>query len=307
MGMARPVWSGSISFGLVNVPVKAYTAVRDHDVHFHQLQKRSGSRIRNRKVAERSGKEVDPDDIEMGFEIRKGRYVTFDKAELADLRPASTRMIEVSDFVALDEIDPIYYERTYWLGPDGDAGKKAYHLLLSAMEDRQRVAIGSVVMRTKQYLTAVRPLDGVLAMSTMRFADEVVPRADVDGVPSRRSKPEAKALRMATQLVDSLTAEWDPARYHDTYAEELRARINAKDAGREIVEEDEPAAEGKVLDLMAALERSVEAAKPPGGKPSRAKTSRTATSRTTTSRAKTATSSRAKTATSSRKRTRQSA
>ena len=140
--MARPVWTGSISFGLVNVPVKAYTAVRDHDVHFNQLEKGSGSRIRNRKVAEKSGKEVEADDIEMGFEIRKGRYVTFDKKELDELRPASTRMIEVSDFVALDEIDPIYYERTYWLGPDGDTGSKAYHLLLGAMEERGRVASG---------------------------------------------------------------------------------------------------------------------------------------------------------------------
>jgi DNA end-binding protein Ku len=259
--MARPVWTGTISFGLVNVPVKAYTAVRDHDVHFNQLEKGSGSRIRNRKVAERSGKEVDPDDIEMGFEIRKGRYVTFDKKELEALRPASTRMIDVSDFVALADIDPIYYERTYWLGPDGDASKQAYNLLLAAMEERERVAIGTVVMRNKQYLTAVRPLDGVLAMSTMRFADEVVPRADVDGLPSRRAKPEAKALRMATQLVESLASNWDPARYHDTYVEELRKRIKARDRGKGIVEQDEQPTEGKVLDLMAALERSVEAAK----------------------------------------------
>jgi DNA end-binding protein Ku len=261
MGMARPVWTGSISFGLVNVAVKAYTAVRDHDVHFNQLEKGSGSRIRNRKVAEKSGKEVDADDIEMGFEIRKGRYVTFDKKELEELRPASTRMIEVSDFVALADIDPIYYERTYWLGPDGDVSKKAYDLLLGAMEERGRVAIGTVVMRNKQYLTAVRPLDGTLAMSTMRFADEVVPRADVEGLPKRRAKPETKALRMATQLIDSLASEWDPARYRDTYVEELRRRIKARDAGKEIVEKDERPTEGKVLDLMAALERSVEAAK----------------------------------------------
>src|SRR6187431_1584055 len=202
--MARPVWRGSISFGLVNVGVKAHTAVRDHDVHFHQLEKGSGSRIRNRKVAEDSGKEVEADDIEMGFELGKGRYVTFGKDELNDLKPESTRAIEVTDFVALDDIDPIYYERTYWLAPDGETGKQAYQLLLAAMDERQRVAIGSVVMRNKQYLAAIRPLDGVLAMSTMRFADEVVPRADVEGVPTRRSKPEAKALKLATQIVDSL-------------------------------------------------------------------------------------------------------
>jgi DNA end-binding protein Ku len=259
--MARPVWTGSIAFGLVNVPVKAYTAVRDHDVHFHQVEKGSGARIRNRKVSESSGKEVDADDIQLGFEVKRGQHVTFTKQEIDELRPASTRAIEVDAFVALADIDPIYYERTYWLGPDGDAGKKAYQLLLAAMEDRERAGIGSVVMRNKQYLAAVRPLDGALAMSTMRFADEVVPRADVDGVPARRSKPEAKALALATQIVDSLEADWHPERYHDTYAEELRSRIEAKHAGREIVEETPAPAEAEVLDLMAALERSVESAR----------------------------------------------
>ena len=257
--MARPVWSGTISFGLVNVPVKAFTAVRDHDVHFNQLDKKTGSRIRNRKVAEDSGDEVDASDIELGYEVRKGRYVTFDREELDDLRPASTRAIEVSDFVALADVDPIYYERTYWLGPDGDAAKKAYQLLLAAMEDRQRVGIGTVVMRNKQYLTAIRPLDGVLAMSTMRFADEIVPRADVDGVPARRAKPEPKMLEMASQLVDSLTADWKPEQYRDTYADELRRRIEAKDAGEEVVEPEEPEQEPEVLDLMKALEQSVSA------------------------------------------------
>ena len=257
--MARPVWTGSISFGLVNVPVKAYTAVRDHDVHFHQLEKGTGARIRNRKVSEKTGREVKSDKIEMGFEVRKGRYVTFDSDELSDLRPASTRAIEVTDFVALEDVDPIYYERTYWLGPDGDQGKQAYQLLLAAMEDRQRVAIGTVVMRNKQYPSAIRPLDGALAMSTMRFADEVVPRADVDGVPTRRAKPEAKALKLATQIVDSLAADWKPEQYHDTYTEELRARITAKDKGKDVVEAPEEEEEkGGVLDLMAALEASVD-------------------------------------------------
>ena len=160
--MARPVWTGSISFGLVNVPVKAYTAVRDHDVHFNQLEKKTGARIRNKKVSDKTGKEVDADDIEMGFEIRKGRYVTFDKGELEELKPESTRAVDVTDFVDLEAVDPIYYERTYWLGPADDAAKKAYGLLLAAMEDKQKVAIGTVVMRNKQYLAAIRPLDGAL-------------------------------------------------------------------------------------------------------------------------------------------------
>jgi DNA end-binding protein Ku len=259
--MARPVWSGVISFGLVSVPVKAYPAVRDHDVHFHQIDKGSGSRIRNRKVSAKTGKEVDNADIELGFESSKGRYVTFSKRELDDLRPASTRAVEVSDFVPLDDIDPIYYERTYWLGPADDAAVKPYQLLRAAMEDRGLVAIGTVVMRNKQYVTAIRPLEGALAMSTMRFADEVVPRSGVDGVPDRRTKPDPKMLRMANQLVDSLTTDWDPRRYHDTFTEELRERIEAKRAGKKLEIEPEEGAEPKVIDLMQALEDSVKGAR----------------------------------------------
>jgi DNA end-binding protein Ku len=278
--MARPVWSGTISFGLVNVPVKAYSAVRDHDVHFHQLQKRTGSRIRYQKVSEKSGKEVDPKDIEMGFEVRKGRYVTFDEDELQDLRPESTKAVEISDFVPLEEIDPIYYERTYWLVPGDDTTKKAYHLLRAAMEERQRVAIGSVVMRNKQYLAAIRPLDGALAMSTMRFADEVVPRSDVDDLPSR-SKPPAKNLQMAVQLLDAMASDWDPRRYEDTFTEELRQRIAAKERGEELVDEAEPPEQtgGKVIDLMAALEESLDAAKVGKGRGKGRRTSRSSSTR----------------------------
>lgn len=257
--MKRSLWTGSINFGLVNVPVKAFTAVRDHDVHFHQLDKKSGSRIRYRKVAEETGKEVKTDDIVLGFEVRNGRYVTFDETEIEALRPEKTRVIEVSDFVELAEIDPIYYENTYWLVPDGDAAKKSYQLLVSAMEEEQQVGVGTVVLRDKQHLAAIRPLDGVLAMSTMRFADEVVERSEIDGLP-RRAQPDPKALKMAKQLISGLSGEWNPDQYHDTYTEELRKRIAAKNSGKEVVEEAEkPAA--KVLDLMAALEASVDAAK----------------------------------------------
>jgi DNA end-binding protein Ku len=255
----RSLWTGSINFGLVNVPVKAFTAVRDHDVHFHQLDKKSGSRIRYRKVAEETGKEVKNDDIVLGFEVRNGRYVTFDDTEMEALRPEKTRTIEVSDFVELAQIDPIYYENTYWLVPDGEGAKKSYQLLVAAMEEEQQVGIGTVVLRDKQHLAAVRPLDGVLAMSTMRFADEVVERSEIEGLP-RRAKPDAKALKMAKQLISGLSGEWNPDQYHDTYTEELRKRITAKNSGKQVVEEAEkPAA--KVLDLMAALEASVDAAK----------------------------------------------
>jgi DNA end-binding protein Ku len=285
--MARPLWTGSISFGLVNVPVKAYTAVRDHDVHFNQLEKKTGARIRNKKVSEKTGREVDSADIEMGFEISKGRYVTFDKDELEELKPESTRAIDVTDFVDLEAVDPIYYERTYWLGPADDDAKEAYGLLLAAMDARSKVAIGTVVMRNKQYLAAIRPLNGALAMSTMRFADEVVPRSEVDGVPRRVAKPEAKALKLATQIVDSLAGDWKPEQYHDTYAEELRTRIGRKDKGKDVVDEAPAADTGaQILDLMEALEQSVADAKGRRGGARSAATRKKASSRTTKAKAK---------------------
>jgi DNA end-binding protein Ku len=264
--------------------VKAYTAVRDHKVHFNQLEKGTGARIKHENVSEKSGHVVDGDDIELGFEVRKGRFVTFEKGELDKLRPESTRTIEVSDFVSLEEIDPIYYQRTYWLAPADDSASKAYQLLLAALEERQRVGIGTVVMRNKQYLAAIRPLDGALAMSTMRFADEVVPQADVDAIPSRRSKPDAKTLKLATQIIDALDAPWDPKRYSDTYTDEVRAIIKRKDKGEEAVVEEKPAETSNVLDLMAALEASVSAAK--SRRASGAKKKSTARKATRTSGAK---------------------
>ena len=285
--MARPVWTGTLSFGLVNVPVKAFPAVRDHAVHFHQLEKGTGSRIRNQRISEKTGKPVDADDIEMGYELRKGRYVTFEKGELEDLKPESTRAVEVTDFVALEEIDPMFYERTYWLAPADASAKEAYQLLHAAMVERQRVAIGTVVMRNKQYLTAIRPIEHALAMSTMHFADEVVPRSDVDGLPTRKAKVDAKALRLATQIVDSLSGEWDPKRYEDTYTDELERIIARKDkGGDEVVEEAEPAEDrADVVDLLAALEASVSSAKE--GRRTTAKRSSRASSSSTRKRAAT--------------------
>jgi DNA end-binding protein Ku len=262
--MARAIWSGSVTFGLVNVPVKAYTAIRDHDVHFHQLERGTGARIRYEKVSEKSGKEVSRDDIELGYEMDHGRYAVIDPEELDELRPQTTRTIEVSDFVDLGEIDPVYYERTYWLAPDGQAAEHAYRLLQAAMDDKQRVGIGTVVMRNKQYLAAIRPLEGALAMSTMRFADEVVAKSAIDALPSRKSKPDAKELRLAEQIVESLSTEWDPKRYHDTYTEELRKLLDKRAKGERVVVEEAPAAKAEIIDLMSALEASLDAAKNAG-------------------------------------------
>jgi DNA end-binding protein Ku len=204
---------------------------------------------------------VDTDDIELGYELSSGRYVTVDPDELEKLRPRTTRTIDVSDFVALDEIDPVYYDRTYWLAPADETAERPYRLLLAALEDRARVGIGTVVMRRKQYLGAIRPLDRALALSTMRFADEVVGQEQIDDLPAGRAKPDPKELKLATTIVDALAADWDPERYHDTYTEELKDLIERKAAGRTITVEEEPEATAEVIDLMAALEASVKAAK----------------------------------------------
>lgn len=264
--MARAIWSGSISFGLVSVPVKAFSAVRDHSVHFNQLEKKTGARINYKKVSDKTGKEVPSEAIESGYEIASGKYVVVEDDELEKLRPRTSRTIDISDFVDLHQIDPIYYERTYWLGPDGEAAERPYRLLLAAMEAEGKAGIGTVVMRKKQYLAAIRPLDGALAMSTMRFADEVVPQKDVDALPGKGAKPEPKELKLASQIIGSLATDWDPKRYHDTYTEELKNLIEAKAKGKEIVIQEDAPAETNVLDLMQALEASLEAARKGGGK-----------------------------------------
>jgi DNA end-binding protein Ku len=262
--MPRSIWSGSISFGLVTVPVKAYTAVREHRVHFNQLDPKGG-RIKYEKVSEKTGKEVDTDDIKLGFETSKGKYVTFTKDEVEELRPASTRTVDVTDFVDLAEIDPIFYDHTYWLAPDGEAATRAYALLRDAMDDEQKVGIGTVVMRRKQYLAAIRPVGGALAMSTMRFADEVVPSKDIDGIPTRAGTVKNdKELKLARQIIEALGAEWKPERYHDTYTEELKELITKKSKGQDVTVEapQDDADKSNVVDLLAALEESVRKAKP---------------------------------------------
>jgi len=259
--MARAIWSGAVSFGLVNVPVKAYAAVKDHTVHFHRLEKGTGVRVRNKKVSQKTGREVDSTKIEMGYELASGRYVVVDPGELDALRPDQTRTIDVSDFVELEAIDPIYYAHTYWLAPDGKPATRAYGLLLAAMIDQGRVGIGTVVMRNKQYLAAIRPFDRGLAMSTMRFADEVIPASSVKALPSRQPKVDAKEMKLANQIIRSLAGDWDPASYHDTYTESLLEVIEAKAKGKEVVVEDGEKSDTNVVDLMAALEASVAEAK----------------------------------------------
>jgi DNA end-binding protein Ku len=258
--MARAIWSGSISFGLLNVPVKLYSAVSSKTIRFRELRESDGSRIRHKRVAEEDGEEVSYDDIVKGYEVAPDQYVVLSREELAELDPKKTRAIEIQDFVDLDEIDPIFFNQPYYLGPDKGA-EKAYALLVQAMEESRKAAISRFVLRNKEHLAAIRASDGVLTMATMRFADEIVPPENVDGVvPEEEVEPADREVEMAKRLIDSLTGEFEPKSYRDEYREELLALIERKAKGEKVVtaptEEPQPT---KAPDLMAALEESLAA------------------------------------------------
>jgi DNA end-binding protein Ku len=258
--MARAIWSGSISFGLLNVPVKLYSAVARRGIALREIRESDGARIRHRRVAEGTDEEVPYEKIVKAFEISPDRYVPLSKEEMASLDPKKTRAIEVQDFVEISEIDPIYFDSPYYLGP-ADGAEKAYSLLAQAMERSGKVAIARFVFRNKEHLAAIRPGNGVLTLTTMRFADEVVPPGELDDVlPSEKPKIGKREVDMAEQLIDSLTRDFDPSVYRDEYREELLAMIERKAAGEEVMaapqEEREPT---KAPDLMAALEESIAA------------------------------------------------
>ena len=259
--MPRPIWSGSISFGLVNVPVKLYSATSPKEVRFHMLHDKDGGRIQQKRVCSIDGHEVPWEHIVKGFEVSKGRYVSVTREELSAFDPKGTKSIDIEDFVELSQIDPIYYETTYFLLPDKGA-QKPYALLLEAMRKTGRVGVARFVLRTKQYLAAVRPLGKALAVSTMLHADEVVDQSELDGLPGAEAKPREKELHMAEQLVESLAASFDPKKYKDTYREQVLSLLERKAQGEEIVAE--PAAEeprGKVVNLMDALAKSLASAR----------------------------------------------
>jgi DNA end-binding protein Ku len=253
------MWSGTISFGLVNVPIKLYPAVREHGIHFHQLDKASGSRIRHQKVSEKTGRPVESTDLELGYELEKGKLVVVDTDELDALHPETTRTIDVSDFVELAEIDPVHYARTYWVAPDGDAAARPYRLLVGAMEESGRAGVGMVVMRNKQYLAAIRARDHALALSTMHFADEVVDRSTIDAIPSGKTKPPAKELDLARQIIDSLATSWRPSGYRDTYTDEVQKLIKRHEKGQDVVIAEPAPSEANITDLTKALQASLDA------------------------------------------------
>ena len=259
--MPRPIWSGSISFGLVNVPVKLFSATSPKEVRFHMVHDKDGGRIQQKRVCSVEGEEVPWEHIVKGFEIAKGRYVTVTKDELAAFNPKTTRAIDIEDFVDLNQIDPIYYDHTYYLVPDRGAARP-YALLREAMQKTGKVGVGQFVLRTKQYLAAVRPMGKALALSTMLYADEVVAQDELDGLPGADAKPREKELHMAEQLVESLSAGFDPKKYKDTFREQVLELLERKAEGQEIVAEpteEEP--RGKVVSLMDALAKSLAAAR----------------------------------------------
>ena len=268
--MARAIWSGAISFGLVNIPVKLYSAVSKKTVRFHQIDAESGARVRQKRVGP-DDEEIPYEQIVKGYEIGPDRYVTITSEELDALAPDKTRTIDIEDFVDLEEIDPIYYDHPYYLAPDTGASK-AYQLLVDAMDDAGKVAIARVVIRSKEQLVAIRPREGTLAMETMLFADEVVPTDTLEELGTDGDvKTTDRELTMARQLIDSLSSDFEPEKYHDEYRERVLDMIERKAQGETIVIEEPTKEPEKVPDLMAALEASIAASKPakpkPKGKP----------------------------------------
>ena len=277
--MARAIWSGSISFGLLNVPVKLYSAVARRGISLREIRESDGARIRHRRVAEGTDEEVPYEQIVKAYEISKDRYIPLAKSELEALAPEKSRAIEVEDFVDLDQIDPIYFDSPYYLGPAGGA-ERAYSLLARAMRESGKVAIARFVFRNKEHLAAIRPADGVLTLTTMRFADEVVPPSELDDVlPAEKPEVAKREVQMAEQLIESLSTQFDPSSYRDEYREQLLSLIERKAEGKEIVASEAEAPQAtKAPDLMAALEQSIAAVKDKRGAKPKAPAKRKAAS-----------------------------
>jgi DNA end-binding protein Ku len=262
--MPRAIWSGAISFGLVNIPVKLYSAVSKKTVRFHQIDAESGQRIRQQRVNPGSGEEVPYEQIVKGYEISPERYVTITPEELESLEPQKTRTIDIEQFVDLEQIDPIYYDHPYYLAPDKGAAK-AYKLLLDAMEEADKVAIARVVIRSKENLVALRSHQGAITMETMLFPDEVIQPDSIEELSAVDGdvKTTKRELDMAKQLIESLSADFDPSEYRDEYRDRVLDLIERKAAGETITIEEPVAEQKEVPDLMAALEASISASKSP--------------------------------------------
>jgi DNA end-binding protein Ku len=269
--MARAIWSGSVAFGLVNVPVGLFAATEDRTVHFNQFQEGTSDRIRYKRVNERTGREVGLDRIVRGHEVGDGDYVLLSDEELEAVEPGRSRTIDITDFVDLAEIDPIYYQKTYYLGPRGEGAARPYALLHRAMADTGKAGIATLVMHGKQYLATIRAAEpDVLVLETMFFADEVREPGDViEDLPAGESF-RGRELTIAKQLIGSMTTGWDPASYRDTYRERVEDLIKRKQRGEQTVTEGGGAPEdSNVVDLMDALRRSAEEMRGRRGKTAR--------------------------------------
>jgi DNA end-binding protein Ku len=266
--MARAIWSGFLTFGLVSVPVGLYPATADQTIHFHQLHRGTSNRIRYKKVDEATGEEIDAAEIVNGYDVGGGEYVVVTKEELKDVAPGRSETIEISDFVDLDQIDPVYFRQTYYLAPRGKGAERAYALLRQAMRETAKVGVASLILRDKEYLAAVRPGGEVLILETMYFADEIrEPAEEFDTLADATF--DGRELDVAKQLVESLTVDWSPEDYHNSYRGRVEDLIERKREGKAVVfTEERP--KSNVVDLTAALEASLAQAKNPDQHPRRA-------------------------------------
>jgi DNA end-binding protein Ku len=260
--MPRSLWNGSLSFGLVNVPVALYSAVRDEGVHFRQLHEKDGAPIDTRRFCAEEDVEVPWEEIVHGYEVSKGKWVTLTDEEMAAAEPRKTRTIDIEEFVDLDEIDPIYFDHPYFLAPpDSEGAARAYRLLVEVMDREGRAAIGRFVLRTKEYLVAIRVRDGALSLTTLLFHDEVRPTTGIGPGAGKKTAPAKQEVDQAVALIEALGRSFDPSRYEDRHRQRLLKIIRDKKKGRKIKlpeQEDEPKA---APDLMAALEESLANAK----------------------------------------------
>ncbi|MFC5266727.1 Ku protein [Kribbella qitaiheensis] len=257
--MARAIWSGYINFGLVSVPVGLFSATREHEVDFHQFQRGTSDRIRNKRVNERTGREVDYDKIVKGHDVGGGEYVIVEQEELADIAPGRSRSLEISTFVDLEEIDPIHFQKTYYLGPSDEENASSYGLLRDALAKTNRAGIATFVMRGKEYLASIRADGKVLKLHTMYFADEIRDPAEVGTLPAKVS--QGKQLSMAVDLIEAMSGSWQPTEYKDSYTERVKKLVEDKREGKEIVYNEEEPEATSTTDLVSALRASVEAAR----------------------------------------------
>ncbi|RAJ69855.1 Ku protein [Streptomyces sp. Amel2xB2] len=261
--MARPIWSGVITFGLVTVPVQLVAAAQDHSVRFRQLQRGTGDRVRDRRVNERTGERVDHDDIVKGYDLGDGEYVVVEPEELERIAPGRSQVIEVSGFVGLEEVEPAYFSRTYYLAPRGEEYARVYRLLCTALLETGKAGVATFVMHDREYLVALRARDDVLELHTLHWADEVRdPRRELPGLPAGEL-PVERELSSARRLIEAMSTEWRPEDYEDTYESRVRQLVEAKRRGEEVVAGEEPPEATNVVDLEDALRRSVDRASRP--------------------------------------------